>query len=160
MSYERNTTRSPRRARQVRVLAQLAGNDFLGNTRNSFPAFLMSETASTTGRLPSRHLVGITNKFVPVLRYFILSSRGVKIETLAIIRDIFLIAATGLFIVMVLVGGVMAFRLYRSVRRSVRNVEEFSKKVVRPLSNILEKVGPLIRLIQQLRSRESRSEDG
>lgn len=58
-----------------------------------------------------------------------------------------------------LVGGVIAFRLYRSVRRSVRNVEEFYGKVVRPLSDIVDKVGPVIRLIQRLRSGERRSDD-
>ena len=94
-----------------------------------------------------------------MLKYFVPSSRGVKIETLAIIRDIFLIVATGLFIVILLVGGVMAFRLYRSVRRSVRNVEEFSRKVLGTLSDILDKAGPVIRLIQRLRSGERRSED-
>ena len=94
-----------------------------------------------------------------MLRYFIPSSRGREIETLAIIRDIFLISATGLFIVIFLVGGVIAFRLYRSVRRSVRNVEEFYGKVVRPLSDIVDKAGPVIRLIQRLRSGERRSDD-
>ena len=94
-----------------------------------------------------------------MLKYSIPSSRGAKIEALATIRDIFLIVATGLFIVIALVGGVMAFRLYLSVRRSVRNVEEFSRKVVRPLSDIVDKVGPVIRLVQRLRSGERRSDD-
>ncbi len=80
-------------------------------------------------------------------------------ETIALIRDIFLIVASGFFIGMVLVGGVMALRLYRSVRRSVRNVEEFSRNVVRPLSNIVEKAGPVIRLLQRLRSGDGRSDD-
>ena len=94
-----------------------------------------------------------------MLRYSIPSSKGGKIETLAVIRDIFLIVATGLFVVIFLVGGVIAFRLYRSVRRSVRNVEEFYGKVVRPLSDIVDKAGPLIRLVQRLRSGERRSDD-
>ena len=94
-----------------------------------------------------------------MLRYFIPSSRGGKIEALATIRDIFLIVATGLFIVIFLVGGVMAFRLYRSVRRSVRNVEEFSRKVIGPLGDIVDKAGPVIRLVQRFRSGERRSED-
>ena len=80
-------------------------------------------------------------------------------ETIAIIRDIFLIVASGLFIGIVLVGGVMAFRFYRSARRTVRNVEEFSRKVVRPLSDIVEKAGPVFRLVQRLRSGERRRED-
>ena len=80
-------------------------------------------------------------------------------ETIAVIRNIFLIVASGLFIGMVLVGGVMTFRFYRSARRSVRNVEEFFRDVIRPLSNIVEKAGPVIRLVQRLRSGERRSED-
>ena len=80
-------------------------------------------------------------------------------ETIALIRDIFLIVASGLFIGMVLVGGVMALRLYRSARRSMKNVEEFSRNVVRPLSNIMEKAGPVIRLLQRLRSGDGRSGD-
>ena len=80
-------------------------------------------------------------------------------ETIALIRDIFLIVASGLFIGIVLVGGVMAFRFYRAARRSVRNVEEFSRNVVRPLSNIVEKAGPVIRLVQRLRSGERRNDD-
>ena len=79
-------------------------------------------------------------------------------EAIAIIRDIFLIVASGLFIGIVLVGGALAFRFYRSARRSVRNVQEFSRNVVRPLSNIVEKAGPVIRLVQRLRSGERRRE--
>ena len=80
-------------------------------------------------------------------------------ETIALIRDIFVIVASGLFIVMVLVGGVMALRLYRSASRSVRNLEEFSRNVVRPLSNLMEKAGPVIRLLQRLRSGGERGDD-
>ena len=80
-------------------------------------------------------------------------------ETIALIRDIFLIVASGLFIGMVLVGGVMGFRLYRSAKLSVRNVEESFRNVAKPLSNIAEKAGPVIRLVQRLRSGEKRSED-
>ena len=87
------------------------------------------------------------------------SFKSCTIDTLATVRDIFLIVAAGLFIVVVLAGGVMAFRLYRLVRSSVRNMEEFSRKVVRPLSNIVEKAGPVIRFVQTLRSGERRSED-
>ena len=80
-------------------------------------------------------------------------------ETIALIRDIFLIVATGLLILILLVGGVMAFRLYRSARRSVRTVEEFSTNVVRPLGDFVERAGPVIRLVQRLRSSERRSGD-
>ena len=47
-----------------------------------------------TGRLLSYQRVDITNNFIAVLKYFIPSSRGRQIETLAIIRDIFVIVAT------------------------------------------------------------------
>ena len=81
------------------------------------------------------------------------------LETIALIRDIFIIVASGLFIVMVLVGGLMAFRLYRSARRSFQNLEELSRNVVRPLSNIMEKAGPVIRLLQRFRSGDGRRDD-
>ena len=80
-------------------------------------------------------------------------------ETIALIRDIFLIVATGLLIVMVLVGGVMALRLYRSARRSLQNLEEFSRNVLRPLIDIMERAGPVIRLLQRFRSGDGRRDD-
>ena len=61
--------------------------------------------------------------------------------------------------VIVLVGGVMAFRLYRSVRRSVGNVEEFSRNVIRPLTNIVEVASTVIRFVLRTRSPERRSND-
>lgn len=68
---------------------------------------------------------------------------------------------------MILVGGVLAIGLLRSIRRSVRNAEEVTSiivnKVARPLSNIpglAEVARTVLGLVQEYRSRERRNEDG
>ena len=68
---------------------------------------------------------------------------------------------------MILVGGVLAIGLLRSIRRSVHNAEEvtniIANKVARPLSNIpglAEVARTVLGLVQEYRSRERRNEDG
>ena len=83
------------------------------------------------------------------------------------IRDIFIIVFTGVFTLVLLVGIFLAFGLFRSVRRTVRNVEEVTSiivnKVAKPLSNLpalADVVRTVLGLVQQYRSRERRNEDG
>ena len=92
---------------------------------------------------------------------------GSQIETISTIRDIFIIVFTGIFILVLLVVSLLGFRLMRSVRRTVRNVEEVSSiivnRVARPLSNLpalAEVARTVMGLVQQYRSRERRNEDG
>jgi len=93
--------------------------------------------------------------------------QGGRIETISTIRDVFIIVLTGIFILVLLVGGFLAFGIFRSVRRTVRNVEEVTSiivnRVARPLSNIPGLAGvarTVLGLVQQYRSRERRNEDG
>jgi hypothetical protein len=65
------------------------------------------------------------------------------------------------------VVGLLVFRLLRSVRRIIRNVEEVSSiivnRVARPLSNfpgLADMARTVMGLVQQYRSRERRNEDG
>ena len=63
-------------------------------------------------------------------------------------------------------GSFLAFGLFRSVRRTVRNVEEVTSiivnRVAKPLSNLpalADVVRTVLGLVQQYRSRERRNED-
>ena len=67
---------------------------------------------------------------------------------------------------MLLVTGLLLFRLYRSARRVTQNLEEISSivlnRVARPLSTLpplIEVVKYVLGLVQQYRSRERRNED-
>ena len=94
-------------------------------------------------------------------------AQGRRIQTIATIRDIFIIVSTGVLTVAVLVGGLWTYRLCRSLRRTAGNVEEVSgiivDRVVRPLSSLpalVEVVKYVVGLVRQYGSRERRSEDG
>ncbi len=81
-------------------------------------------------------------------------------------RDVFIIAFTGIFSVVLLVIAILAFRLYRSARRVTGNMEEISgivlDRVARPLTSLpplIEIANYVVGLVQEYRSRGRRSED-
>jgi hypothetical protein len=83
-----------------------------------------------------------------------------------LIRDILIIAAAGIFIIILLVVAFILLRLYPSVRRITRNVEESSNVLLnvvsKPLNLVtafLELVNRVMGLVEQFRSRERRNED-
>ena len=86
--------------------------------------------------------------------------------TLAVIRDIFIIVASGVFVLVLLVAGWLAFGLYRPLRRAARNLEGLSEiivnRVVGPLSNLpslAEVAKNVMGLVQQYRAGERRNDD-
>jgi hypothetical protein len=87
-------------------------------------------------------------------------------ELIALIRDILIIVASGIFILILLGVAFVLLRLYPSVRRITRNVEESSNilrnVVSKPLNlapAIVELVNRVTGLVAQFRSRERRNED-
>lgn len=85
---------------------------------------------------------------------------------IALIRDILIIVAAGVFILILLVVAFILLRLYPSIRRITRNVEESSNillnVVSKPLNLVtafLELVNRVTGLVAQFRSRERRNED-
>ena len=81
-------------------------------------------------------------------------------------RDVFIIVYTGVFSVVMLVSGVLIFRLYRSARRVIKNMEEISgivlDRVARPLTSLpplMEIANYVLGLVQEFRSRGRRSDD-
>ena len=85
---------------------------------------------------------------------------------IALIRDILIIVAAGIFILILLVVAFILLRLYPSIRRITRNVEESSNillnVVSKPLNLVtafLELVNRVTGLVAQFRSRERRNED-
>jgi hypothetical protein len=87
-------------------------------------------------------------------------------ELIALIRDILIIVASGIFILILLGVAFVLLRLYPSVRRITRNVEESSNILRNVVSNplnlataIVELVNRVTGLVAQFRSREGRNED-
>jgi hypothetical protein len=87
-------------------------------------------------------------------------------ELIALIRDILIIVASGIFILILLGVAFVLLRLYPSVRRITRNVEESShilrNVVSKPLNLatvIVELVNRVTGLVAQFRSRERGNED-
>jgi Mg2+/Co2+ transporter CorB len=85
---------------------------------------------------------------------------------IALIRDILIIVAAGIFILILLVVAFILLRLYPSIRRITRNVEESSNillnVVSKPLNLVtafLELVNRVTGLVAQFRSRERGNED-
>lgn len=85
---------------------------------------------------------------------------------IALIRDILIIVAAGIFILILLVVAFILLRLYPSIRRITRNVEESSNILLNVVSKplnlvtaILELVNRVTGLMAQIRSRERRNED-
>ena len=89
---------------------------------------------------------------------------------IALIRDIFIIVNSGIFIIILLGAGYVLFRVYRqlypSVLRTTRNLEESSNLVVNILSQpvnlitaLLEVTNRVWRTVEQFIKREGRNED-
>jgi hypothetical protein len=88
-------------------------------------------------------------------------------ETIAIVRDLFLIVAAGVFVVLFIPAAILYFRLLRSLDRTARNLENISSTVlndvVRPLSSLtglVELVNRIVGLVLQRRSPERSGDDG
>ena len=88
------------------------------------------------------------------------------VVAVALIRDLSIIVATGVISLAILVVGLLFFLLYRSIRRTTRNLEEISSitlnKVAKPLSSfstLLEAMNHVLGWVQQYRSQERRSEN-
>ena len=87
-------------------------------------------------------------------------------ELIALIRDILIIVASGIFILILLGVAFVLLRLYPSVRRITRNVEESSNilrnVVSKPLNlapAIVDLLNRVTGLVAQFRSRERKNED-
>ena len=81
-------------------------------------------------------------------------------------RDVFIIAFTGIFSAVLLVIAILAFRLYRSAKRVTGNMEEISGIVLDRVARPLTSLPPLIEIfnyglgwVQEFRSRGRRSDD-
>ncbi len=93
-----------------------------------------------------------------------------SIEKIALIRDIFIIVNSGIFIIILLGAGYVLFRVYRqlypSVLRTTRNLEESSNIVVNILSQPVNLITTLLEVtnrvwgtVEQFIKRERRNED-
>ncbi len=91
-------------------------------------------------------------------------------EIIALIRDIFIIVNSGIFIIILLGAGYVLFRVYRqlypSVLRTTRNLEESSNLVVNILSQPVNLITALLEVtnrvwgtVEQFIKREGRNED-
>ncbi|HLF05454.1 MAG TPA: hypothetical protein VI855_09595 [Dehalococcoidia bacterium] len=87
-------------------------------------------------------------------------------ETIAVIRDLSIIVAAVVFIGIFVPAGILYFRLYRSLSRAGRNMENITsmvlESVVRPLTSLtslLEVVNHIVGLVQR-RSPERSVGDG
>jgi len=89
---------------------------------------------------------------------------------IALIRDIFIIVNSGIFIIILLGAGYVLFRMYRqlypSVLRTTRNLEESSNIVVNILSQPVNLITTLLEVtnrvwgtVEQFIKRERRNED-
>lgn len=89
---------------------------------------------------------------------------------IALIRDIFIIVNSGIFIIILMGAGYVLFRVYRqlypSVLRTTRNLEESSNIVVNILSQPVNLITTLLEMtnrvwgtVEQFIKRERRSED-
>ena len=89
---------------------------------------------------------------------------------IALIRDIFIIVNSGIFIIILLGAGYVLFRVYRqlypSVLRTTRNLEESSNIVVNILSQPVNLITALLEVtnrvwgtVEQFIKRERRNED-
>ena len=92
------------------------------------------------------------------------------LEKIALIRDIFIIVNSGIFIIILLGAGYALFRVYRqlypSVLRTTRNLEESSNIVVNILSQPVNLITTLLEVtnrvwgtVEQFIKRERRNED-
>ncbi len=93
-----------------------------------------------------------------------------SLEKIALIRDIFIIVNSGIFIIILLGAGYVLFRVYRqlypSVLRTTRNLEESTNIVVNILSQPVNLITTLLEVtnrvwgtVEQFIKRERRNED-
>ena len=98
------------------------------------------------------------------------SSSVDTMEKIALIRDIFIIVNSGVFIIILIGLGVVAFRVYRqfypSVLRTSRNLEEGSgillSLVSQPMNiigTVLEVINRVWGLVENFKNRERRNDD-
>ena len=87
-------------------------------------------------------------------------------EIVAVIRDLFVIAALGVSIVVILGIGYALLRLYPSVKRATQRVEQSSSVIYNIVSQPLNLIGAVVELINrglgmldQFRKRERREKD-
>jgi hypothetical protein len=88
------------------------------------------------------------------------------VEIIALVRDILIIVAFGILTLILLGVAFILLRLYPSIRRITRNVEESSNILLNVVSKplnlvtaIVELVNRVTGLVAQFRSRERRNED-
>ena len=92
------------------------------------------------------------------------------LEKIALIRDIFIIVNSGVFIIILIGLGVVAFRVYRqfypSVLRTSRNLEEGSGILLSLVSQPVNLIGSAVELInrvwglvEKFKNRERRNDD-
>ncbi len=98
------------------------------------------------------------------------SSSVDTMEKIALIRDIFIIVNSGVFIIILIGLGVVTFRVYRqfypSVLRTSRNLEEGSgillslvSQPVNLIGSALEMVNRVWGLVENFKNRERRNDD-
>ena len=88
-------------------------------------------------------------------------------ETIALIRDIFIIVASGVATLILLGVGFVLLRLYPSVKRTTQNVEHSSSIIRNIVSQPLSLVGAVVELLNRgleilgtFRKRDRRNENG
>ena len=87
-------------------------------------------------------------------------------ENIAVVRDLFVIAASGVSIVVLLGIGYALLRLYPTIKRTTRSVEQSSGIIYNIVSQPLNLIGAVVELINrglgmvdQFRKRERREKD-
>ena len=91
-------------------------------------------------------------------------------DKIALIRDIFVIVNSGVFIIILIVLGVVVFRVYRqlypSVLRTSRNLEQGSgillnlvSQPVNLIGSAMEMINRVWGLVENFKNRERRNED-
>jgi alanyl-tRNA synthetase len=88
-------------------------------------------------------------------------------EIIALIRDIFIIVASGVVIVVLLGVGYVLRRLYPSIRRTTQYVEQSSSILQNIVSQPVNLIGAVVELfnrglgmLETFKKRERRKEDG
>ena len=99
------------------------------------------------------------------------SSSVDTMEKIALIRDIFIIVNSGVFIIILIGLGVVVFRVYRqfypTVLRTSRNLEEGSGILLNLVSQPMNLIGSALEvinrvwgLVENFKNRERRNDDG
>jgi hypothetical protein len=89
------------------------------------------------------------------------------VEIIALVRDLFLIGASGVAMVVLLGVGYALLRLYPAVKRVTQNVEQSSTRIRNIVSQPLNLLGALLELLNHglemvgsFRNRDRRNENG